>query len=296
MQKDADAVQAQAVAGPDGRPDGDGPGGQVQDAPLARATRKRLAAIRADLAARLSTAPPAPAALPEGARAVELLGLHRASGDPAHLQQAKQHLARHPAGTDAALAELAWHGRALVFLHDATGHDLHLDAAERLADALRRREVPRGGFRASRKGPADDLDAAANGAAARFLVELSWRIGSRGGHRDAAEKALRRLCAPAMLDAAPAGWPALLAALDALLADPLHATVTGPWENAGVAKLHQACLRLAADPLVLDWSPANDDFPDAGAPAVYLARGSRCAAPVTDEATLARAAARLLAG
>lgn len=274
-------------------PDGDGPGGQVQDAPLPRATRKRLAAVRDDLAARLAKAPAGAGPPTPGARVVELLRAHRASGDAAHLAAAKELAARMPAGSGPSLAELAWQGRALVHLHDATGHDLHLDAAERVAAAVRRMEVPRGGFHPARKP--EGFDAAANGAAACFLVELSWRIGTRGGHRDAAEKALRRLCAPAALDAAPGGWAGLLAGVDALLAEPVHATVTGPWEDAAVPRLHQACLRLAVDPLVLDWSPANDDFPGVGAPAVYLVRGSRCAAPVTDEALLGETVARLLA-
>lgn len=280
----------------DAAPGGDGPGGQVQNAPLARATRKRLDALRADLAQRVAAATPAPATGHVGQSVLTLLRAHRASGEPAPLAEAKALVASAAPGRgrDARLDDLAWLGRAYLHLHDATGSDLHLDAAERLADAVRRLEVPRGGFRTTPTTAPDQLDGTHNGAAACFLVELAWRIGVRGGHRDAAEKALRRLCVPVVLDGQPQAWAPLLGALDALLAEPVHATVTGPWENAAVARLHRACLRLAHDPLVLDWSPANADFPDVGAPAVYLSHGSRCASPVTDEARLAETVARLL--
>ena len=298
MQEDGATLQAQAVDADEAR--GEGPGGQVQDAPLPRATRKRLAALQADLAQRLagaSLAAPAGAQAWAGQSIVALLRTHRATGDAAPLAQAKALAASAVPGrgNEARLEELAWLGRGFVHLHDCTGSDLHLDAAERLADAVRRLEVPRGGFRTTRSTPPTALEAGPNAAAARFLVELAWRIGSRGGHRDAAEKAVRRLCVPAALDAQAAAWAPLLDAVDALLAEPLHATVTGPWEHPGVARLHRACLRLADDPLVLDWSPANDGFPDVGAPAVYLSRGTRCASPVTDESLLAATVARLSA-
>lgn len=297
MPEEAELAPLQAVA-LDDVPDGDGPGGQVQDPPLPRATRKRLAALRDDLAQRLAQAAArAPTAPAPGEAIVALLRTHRATGDAARLAQAKALAAAATPGrgNDARLDELAWLGRAFVHLHDCTGSDLHLDAAERLADAVRRLEVPRGGFRTTRATPPTALEAGPNAVAARFLVEFAWRVGSRGGHRDAAEKAVRRLCVPPVLDAQAAAWPSLLEAVDALLAEPLHATVTGAWENAAVARLHRACLRLPDDPLVLDWSPANDGFPDVGVPCVYLSRGSRCASPVTDEARLAGTVARLAA-
>lgn len=310
MQEDAVTIQAQATEPDlDGAPDGDGPGGQVQNAPLARATRKRLTALHDDLLARLANAgaahPPSVDLAREatgsqladvaGRRIVALLRAHRATGDAAPLAQAKALAASaNPGrGSEAHLGELSALGLAFVHLHDCTGSDLHLDAAERLADAVRRLEAPRGGFRTTRATPNDALEGGPNGTAARFLVELSWRIGSRGGHRDAAEKAIRRLCVPPALDAQPHAHGDLLDGVAALLAEPLHATVTGPWENPAVARLHRACLRLEADPLVLDWSPANDDFPHVGAPCVYMSRGSRCASPVTDEALLTDAVARL---
>lgn len=278
-----------------------GPGGQVQADPLPRATRKRLASMRADVAARIAQRPTAPAAIQDGAalppgRALHgLLLQYRSSGDAQVLGSARQLAAELPAvrGRADKLAALAWQGRGLVALHDATSHDHHLDAAERLAAAVRRLEVPRGGFRDAPEAPRDALDLGANGIAARFLVELSWRIGMRGGHRDAAEKALRKVCVPALLDAQPTGWQDVLDGVDGLLAEPLHATVVGPWENPAVARLHRACLRLPDEPLVVDWSPAGDDFPEVGAPCVYLARGTRCASPVLDETQLAAAVARL---
>jgi uncharacterized protein YyaL (SSP411 family) len=278
-----------------------GPGGQVQAAPLPRATRKRLASMRADLAARVAQRPAAATdaqdgiALPPGRTLHGLLHQYRSSGDAQVLGSARQLAAELPAvrGRADRLIALAWQGRGLVALHDATSHDHHLEAAERLAAAVRRLEAPRGGFRDAAEAPRDALDLAANGIAARFLVELSWRIGMRGGHRDAAEKALRKVCVPALLDAQPLAWQDVLHGIDGLLAEPLHATVVGPWENPAVARLHRACLRLVDDPLVVDWSPAGDDFPDVGAPCVYLARGTRCASPVTDEGELAAAVARL---
>lgn len=280
-----------------------GPGGQVQDAPLPRATRKRLTALRDDVADRIAHHQPSSddgIALPPGRALHGHLQRHRATGDGQHLAEAKR-LAASAVGTapgrgrEADLGSLAWLGRGLLLLHDHTGHDQHLDAAERVAAAVRRLEVPRGGFRLDAQAPKDALDAVGNGAAARFLTELAWRIGTRGGHRDAAEKAVRRLGAPAALDSidAKGSLDGLLLAIDGLLAEPLHATVVGPWENAAVPRLHRACLRLADDPLVLDWSPAGDDFPDVGAPCVYLSRGSRCASPVTDESRLAAVVARL---
>jgi uncharacterized protein YyaL (SSP411 family) len=282
-----------------------GPGGQVQSAPLPRATRKRLASLRSDVAQRLALVPSA-SPQPPGPQAQladlgrdralhVLLAQHRATGDPKILAAARQAAADlGPArGRADALAALAWQGRGLVALHDATSHDVHLDAAERIAAAVRRLEIPRGGFRSGPDARPDAFDLAANGTAARFLVELSWRIGMRGGHRDAAEKALRKLCTPLVLDAQPGACRDVLDAIDALLAEPLHATVVGPWENPAVARLHRACLRLPDDPLVVDWSPAGDDFPDVGAPCVYLARGTRCASPVTDEARLSVTVARL---
>lgn len=284
-----DAVEEGAIAPT-------GPGGQVQNAPLPRATRKRLGALRADVAARLALHPPATndgVAIPPGRALVDALRQHRATGDAQHLTTAKRLAADAAPGRRDGLHGLAWSGRGLLALHDHTGHDQHLAAAERVAAAVRRLEVPRGGFRADADAPKDLFDLAANGAAVRFLVELAWRIGVRGGHRDAAEKAVRRLGAPAALDGHAGGFDAFLDGIDGLLAEPLHATVVGPWENAAVTRLHRACLRLPDDPLVLDWSPAGDDFPDVGAPCVYLSRGSRCASPVTDEARLPATAARL---
>lgn len=277
-----------------------GPGGQVQTAPLPRATRKRLTSLRDDVATRLKQRP-VHAAVPDGVAIAPGQALHgvlvqyRLTGEAQHLAAARQMAADLPNGRGRAegLAPLAWLGRGLVALHDATSHDQHLDAAERVAAAVRRLEVPRGGFRTTAEAPRDAFDLASNGVAARFLVELSWRIGMRGGHRDAAEKALRKLCLPQVLDAQPNAWGHVLDGLDGLLAEPLHATVVGPWENPAVARLHRACLRLPDEPLVVDWSPAGDDFPDVGAPCVYLCRGSRCASPVTDEAQLAPAVARL---
>ena len=278
-----------------------GPGGQVQAAPLPRATRKRLTSLRDDVAARLAGRPADAVAakdgvaIPPGQALHGLLTQYRSSGEAAHLAAARQMAADLPLarGRTEGLASLAWLGRGLIALHDATSHDQHLDAAERVAASVRRLEVPRGGFRTTSEAPRDALDLGANGVATRFLVELSWRIGMRGGHRDAAEKALRKLCLPQILDAQPNAWGDVLHGIDGLLAEPLHATVVGPWENPAVARLHRACLRLADDPLVVDWSPAGDDFPDVGSPCVYLARGSRCASPVTDESKLAAAVARL---
>lgn len=278
-----------------------GPGGQVQTVPLPRATRKRLASLRADVASRLAAKPADLAGAQDGVVVAPGQALHgtliqyRATGDAHHLAAARQIASDLPSGRGRteALAPLAWLGRGLIALHDATSHDVHLDAAERAAAAVRRLEVPRGGFRTAPDAPRDALDLAANGVAARFLVELSWRIGMRGGHRDAAERAVRKLCLPQVLDAQPHAWPHVLDGIDGLLAEPLHATVVGPWENPAVARLHRACLRLPDDPLVVDWSPAGDDFPDVGVPCVYLARGSRCASPVMDESKLAAAAARL---
>lgn len=278
-----------------------GPGGQVQATPLPRATRKRLTSLRDDVATRLAHRPADAVAardgvaIPAGQALHALLTQHRATGDATHLAAARQLAADLPLarGRTEGLHALSWLGRGLVALHDATSHDQHLDAAERVAAAVRRLEVPRGGFRDAPEASRDALDLAGNGIAARFLVELSWRIGMRGGHRDAAERAMRKLCVPQMLDAQPGSWGDVLDGIDGLLAEPLHATVVGPWENAAVARLHRACLRLAHDPLVVDWSPAGDDFPDVGAPCVYLARGSRCASPVTDESRLADMVARL---
>ncbi|MEK6974805.1 MAG: hypothetical protein AABY18_00520 [Candidatus Thermoplasmatota archaeon] len=270
--------------------------GSREERPRPRATRKRLDALRDDLARRLAAAPRTTTPRPSPGRGiVALLRTHRTDDDAEALAKAKDLAAGASPGrgNDAVLEDLAWLGRAFVLLHDATGSDLHLDTAERLAGTVRSLEAARGGFRGSSRSPPDDLDAAGTGAAARFLVELSWRIGLRGGHRNAAERALRRICVPAILDAHPSAWPDLLDGIDGLLAQPLHATVTGAWENAAVTQLHRACLRLPHDPLVLDWSPAGEDFPDVGAPCVYLTKGSLCASPVTDEARLAAAVARL---
>jgi uncharacterized protein YyaL (SSP411 family) len=289
-----DALEEEAVAPT-------GPGGQVQATPLPRATRKRLASLRDDVASRIGQQANLPAAqdgiaISPGQSLHGLLTSFRASGEPRLLAEARQVAADLPnaRGRAEGLATMAWLGRGLVALHDATSHDLHLDAAERVAAAVRRLEVSRGGFRTAPDAARDAFDLAANGVAARFLTELSWRIGMRGGHRDAAEKALRKLCVPQLLDAQPQSWGPVLDGLDGLLAEPLHATVVGPWENPGVARLHRACLRLPDDPLVVDWSPAGDDFPDVGAPCVYLCRGSRCASPVTDEAQLAATVQRLV--
>jgi len=197
--------------------------------------------------------------------ALAALALHRGTGEPAYLDQAR-----------------AWVDTALALFADAKAGGFYLTAADA------------GDLIARTKSAMDTPTPSGNGAMALALARLAALTGE-GRLADAAESTAR-----AFADALPRGYPhtaTLLASLEALT----HCTqvvVVGEVDDSATTAL-AAVAQTSPDPdLVLSRIPPGETLPTGhpaagkglvdGKPAAYVCRGPTCGAPLTDAVALAR--------
>ena len=201
------------------------------------------------------------------------------------------------------LADQVAMGRAFLALSDATGDGAWTYSAEALAATLRERfeDAEGGGFwshteergasgvLAERLKPFDE-----NALAARFLVRLSHTTGDERW-RASAEKTVRALADPALLDDQGRAVGNYLLALDELAHAPMHLEVVGKAGAAETAALLAAARAVYVPGKIVALSAPGAAYPDIGRAAVYVCSDRACSAPVTDPAKLADEARSLLA-
>ncbi|WP_338672489.1 thioredoxin domain-containing protein [Streptomyces sp. SCSIO 30461] len=141
--------------------------------------------------------------------------------------------------------------------------------------------------------PTDNATPSGWTAAAGALLSYAAHTGSEA-HRTAAEQALGVVKALGPRVPRFIGWG--LAAAEALLDGPREVAVVGPPGDPATRALHRAALLgIAPGAVVAAGEPDSGEFPlladrplVGGGPAAYVCRHFVCAAPVTDEAGLAR--------
>ncbi|MBM3566101.1 MAG: thioredoxin domain-containing protein [Alphaproteobacteria bacterium] len=208
--------------------------------------------------------------------------------------------ARHPATVE----DLAQMARAALALHQATGEERFLAAAEKLAEAAARHywDDAQGGYFLSAadttdvfqrtKPVMDNATPAGNGAMAEVLARL-YHLTGRDEYRARAEALLQALV-PARAEAQIA-VPGLLCAFE-YLERPVHIVVAS--EGEGAAMLARAAHALAAPAKIVQCvtdgtrlppsHPAHGKGPVNGRAAAYVCIGRTCGLPVTEPAELAR--------
>jgi uncharacterized protein YyaL (SSP411 family) len=196
-------------------------------------------------------------------------------------------------------------GRAFLALYAATADRAWLaraeDAARFMARTFRQPGTPGlitapPATRVDRGRPQRDE----NVAAARFANLLAHYTG-RAEHRQLAEHALRYLADGEV--ARRFSTASVLLAAGEMARDPLHLTVVGPRDDAAVAALHRAALRLPATYTRVEvWDrregplPSADvEYPVLARPAAFVCDGARCSAPSYTAEQLADRVARFSA-
>lgn len=192
-------------------------------------------------------------------------------------------------------------GRALLALYRLTGDPAWLTRARALADfLLRELQDPAGGFFAhtqdpaavgvfaERRRPFDE-----NAAAARFLLELHRQLDHDAEglpYAPAAERTLRTISAPDMVQGQGRVLGEYLSALAELAATPVDITVVGRNDQPAALALLRAALAYDEPRAALSLSPPGARYPDQGKPAAYLCTDTACSTPITDPARFAAAA------
>ncbi|HEY8380460.1 MAG TPA: DUF255 domain-containing protein [Nannocystis sp.] len=193
------------------------------------------------------------------------------------------------------LADQAAMGRALLALYRVTGQSRYLELARGVADfVLGTLQDPAGGFYAhteepnaigvfaERRRPFDE-----NAATARFLVELQRTLDHTDAalpYAAAAEKALRAISHPEIVEAQGRMIGEYLVALAELGATPVDITVVGRPEDPGAQALLSAALAYDEPRAIVAMDPPGARYPDLGRPAVFLCTDSACSAPITEAA------------
>lgn len=198
-------------------------------------------------------------------------------------------------------------GGALLALHSVTGEPRWLERARGVADfSLRALQAEAGGFYAHTEDPAAvgvfaerRLAFEENGRMARFLLELHRALDHAEEslpYAAAAERALRSISAPALLDEQGRMLGEYLVALALLLATPVDITVVGRPEDPAAQALLTAALALDEPRASVAMSPPGARYPGSGQPAVYICTDSACSAPITGAAALRASAESFLRG
>ena len=203
------------------------------------------------------------------------------------------------------LRDQATVGRALLALHRVTGEARWQQLARELADfSLRALQDPAGGFFAhtedptaagvfaERRRPFED-----NAIMARFLLELHRGLDHDAEdlpYAPAAEKALRAIADPALVDSQGRMIGEYLTALAELTATPVDITVVGRPDDPAAQALLRAALAIDEPRASVAMSPPGARYPDRGAPTVYLCTDTACSAPIAEPAKLEAAAAAFL--
>lgn len=205
------------------------------------------------------------------------------------------------------LRDQAAMGRALVALFRLTGDPTWLAHARSLADfTLRALQDPAGGFFAhtldpaavgvfaERRKPFDE-----NATTARFLLELHRQLDHDADdlpYAPAAERALRLISAPDMVQGQGRMLGEYLVALAELTATPVDITIVGRPDQPATAELLRAALAFDEARASVAVSPPGARYPDQGKPAAFLCTDAACSTPISDPARFAAAAAAFLRG
>lgn len=203
------------------------------------------------------------------------------------------------------LRDQATVGRALLALHRVTGDARWQQRAREVADfSLKALQDPAGGFFAhtedptaagvfaERRRPFEE-----NAIMARFLVELHRGLDHDADdlpYAPAAERALRAVSDPDLLQKQGRMIGEYLSALAELTATPVDITVVGRPDDAATQALLRAALAIDEPRASVAVSPPGARYPDRGAAAVYLCTDTACSAPIADPARLASDAAAFL--
>lgn len=185
------------------------------------------------------------------------------------------------------LRSQAHFGLALMALQRVTGNPTWLHSAQRLADALREKleDQKLGGFYASlpnaldttfaRRKPLQD-----NGVAARFLYQL----GKYTKNKDlitSAERAVRAVSVPMMLEREGRIIGELAVALEMLTMDYVEFTVVGDANDPKAQSLFNAS-RAYYEPRKLLHYEKPGRYPDSGRASLYICSESACSTPIFD--------------
>jgi uncharacterized protein YyaL (SSP411 family) len=146
-----------------------------------------------------------------------------------------------------------------------------------------------GGVLADRLKPFDE-----NALAARFLVRL-FRTTGDDAWRASAERTLRALADPALIEDEGRTVGDSLLALDELSQAPLHFDVVGKAGAADTAALLAASRAVYAPGKIVVVSEPGGEHPDIGRAAVYVCSDRACSSPVTDPSKVADEARSVLA-
>ena len=201
------------------------------------------------------------------------------------------------------LADQAAMGRAFLALGEATGDRAWTYCAEVLARTMRDvlEDKEGGGFwshteepgatgvLADRMKPFDE-----NALAARFLLRLFHTTGEEQW-RAAAEKTLRALADPALIENEGRDIGNFLLALDELAHAPLHFDVVGKAGDQDTDALLAASRAVYAPGTIVTRSDPGGDHPDLGHASVLICSDRVCSSPVTDPAKVAEEARSVMA-
>ena len=189
-------------------------------------------------------------------------------------------------------------GSALLALYEATGEAKWLDAAARIAQALRSKlEDPRGGFFETTPSESDAFVARRkpmwdNGVTARFLLRLA-SLERDADLRASAEKALAAtLDVRALSREGPWMLGIALVALEDALAGPVEISIVRETDGAESKALYDAAID-AYEPRKIVHAELPGHYPKPkGAATAYVCTLTACSSPVTDPTALADTMAR----